>query len=228
MAESRRRALLALLLIAPVPSIAVLMAVFVAPGPVGRAFWATGKVVLYGLPLVWLLFVERRRPSLSPMRKGGLRTGFLLGLLISMVIVGVWLALGSGWIDRARIREVAETNGFASLPVFLGFGAWIVFGNSLLEEYAFRWFIFTRCRALMPALVAVAASAGIFTVHHVLLLVGYGIAAPIVMLASAGVFLGGLLWSWCYHRYESIWPGYLSHAIVDVAVLAIGWRLISG
>jgi len=228
MDDPRRRAVTALLLIAPVPSIAVLMAVFVAPGPVGRAFWIAGKVVLYGLPVAWLLLVERRRPSLSPARKGGLGTGALLGLAISVLIVAVWLLLGTEWIDRARIRDVAATNGFDTLPVYLAFSAWIVLGNSLLEEYSFRWFIFTRCRALVPSPVAVVLSAAIFTAHHILLLVGYGIAAPVVALGSAGVFLGGLTWSWCYHRYESIWPGYLSHAVVDVAILAIGWRLIAG
>jgi len=228
MDASRRRALLALLLISPIPSIAVLLAVFVAPGPGGRVAWIAGKSLLYGLPAFWLLFVERRRPSLSPARRGGIRAGWYLGLAISLLIVGVYFLLGNDWIERDRIREVASTNGFDSLPGFLALGAWIVLVNSLLEEYVFRWFIFTRCRMLVPSLAAVALSALIFTVHHTLLLYGYGIEAPIIALASAGVFLGGLIWSWCYHRYESIWPGYVSHAIVDVAILAIGWQLISG
>jgi membrane protease YdiL (CAAX protease family) len=42
------------------------------------------------------------------------------------------------------------------------------------------------------------------------------------------VFTGGAIWSWLYVRYRSIWPGYLSHAIVDVAVFAVGWWIIFG
>ena len=45
---------------------------------------------------------------------------------------------------------------------------------------------------------------------------------------AAGIFIGAGLWSGLYLRTRSVWPGYLSHAIVDVAVFAIGWRLIRG
>lgn len=228
MPDTRRRALTALLLLSPVPTLAVILAVFVAPGPVGRIFWLAGKAILYGLPAFWFLVVERQRPSFSPMKRGGLGAGFLLGVAISALILAVYFLLGNDWIEKDRIREVADTNGFRSLLGFLGISAWVVFVNSLLEEYTFRWFIFTRCRTLLPSPIAVGLSAVIFTVHHTVLLVGYGIAAPFVLLASAGVFIGGIVWSWCYDRYESIWPGYLSHAVVDVAILWIGWQLISG
>jgi len=222
------KALIALLLIAPVPTVAILLAVFVMPGPVGRGLWIGGKVLFYCLPVVWLLAVDRQRLSLSPVRRGGLRFGGLLGMLISLAIVGVYVLLPDGWIQADRLREVAETNGFATPIAFLGISAWVVFVNAPLEEYTYRWFIFTRCRALMPTLPAVFLSAAIFVSHHTLLLLGFGIAAPIVVLASAGIFIGGVAWSWCYHRYGSIWPGFVSHAVVDVAVLAIGWRLLFG
>ena len=43
-----------------------------------------------------------------------------------------------------------------------------------------------------------------------------------------GIFIGGTVWSGLYLRYRSIWPGYASHAIVDVAVFGIGWWVIFG
>ena len=49
---------------------------------------------------------------------------------------------------------------------------------------------------------------------------------PIVLLGSLGVFIGGAAWSWLYLRFRSIWPGYLSHAIVDAALFIIGYWLI--
>ena len=226
MSVSRRNALAALLLTAPVPTLAVLLAVFVLPGPVGRGFWIAGKILFYGLPVFWLLAVDRERLSLSPMRRGGLLFGWLTGMLISVAIVGVYVLLPDGWIDSEGLRKVAETNGFATPIAFLGISAWVVFVNALMEEYAYRWFIFTRCRALMPALSAVLLSAAIFVSHHTLLLEGFGISRTINALASGGIFVGGVAWSWCYHRYGSIWPGFVSHAIVDVAVLAIGWLLL--
>ena len=44
--------------------------------------------------------------------------------------------------------------------------------------------------------------------------------------ASRNKALGGMAWSWCYVRFGSIWPAYVSHAIVDVAVFAVGWDLL--
>jgi membrane protease YdiL (CAAX protease family) len=40
------------------------------------------------------------------------------------------------------------------------------------------------------------------------------------------VFIGGVAWSWCFLRFRSILPGYLSHVIVDIAVLVVGWVLL--
>ena len=35
-----------------------------------------------------------------------------------------------------------------------------------------------------------------------------------------------VIWSGCYLKYNSIWPGYLSHLFADVAIMAIGWRIL--
>jgi membrane protease YdiL (CAAX protease family) len=47
-------------------------------------------------------------------------------------------------------------------------------------------------------------------------------------ICSAGIFIGGSVWSYMYVRYESIWPGYLSHAIVDLCIFGIGAFMIFG
>jgi membrane protease YdiL (CAAX protease family) len=73
----------------------------------------------------------------------------------------------------------------------------------------------------------VLASAAIFTLHHVIALNVY-LDAPLTALASAGVFIGGATWSWCYLRYRSIWPGWLAHAGADVAIFALGWHIVFG
>ena len=49
---------------------------------------------------------------------------------------------------------------------------------------------------------------------------------PVTLISALGIFIGGAAWSWCYVRYQSIWPGYLSHALVDLAVFAVGYHII--
>jgi membrane protease YdiL (CAAX protease family) len=228
MDRERRSSLVALLLVAPLPTVGALVGVLLMPGPVGRVLWGVSKFAFYALPVVWLLFVDRRRPSWSPPRKGGFAIGTAMGLAIAAVIWITWITVRDSGIDVTALRDVASKNGFDTVPTYLGIAVYVCFVNALLEEYAFRWFIFTRCRGVMPAAPALFVSGLVFTAHHVVLLAAYGIAPHLVAFASTGVFIGGLAWSWCYHRFGSVWPGYVSHFFVDVVILVIGWEIIFG
>jgi membrane protease YdiL (CAAX protease family) len=218
----------ALLLIAPAPSLGVWAAMIAWPdGLAGKSIFFACKIWMFILPLLWLLLVQRGRVSPSPPRRGGFGAAIVLGLAVSAVILLVFLLLGDRLIDAAHVRAIAQQNGLASpLPYLAGVAYWVLI-NSVLEEYAYRWFIFRQCEALMPAWLAVLAAAAVFTVHHVIALkVQFPWGATI--LASLGVFIGGALWSWLYLRYRSIWPCYVSHALVDIAVFVVGWIIIFG
>ena len=96
-----------------------------------------------------------------------------------------------------------------------------------MEEYVYRWFIYRQCETLMRGTAAVVASAAIFTAHHVIAVSQY-LDLRFTILASAGVFAGGVVWSVLYLRYRSIWPCWISHVFADIAVFAIGWWLLFG
>ncbi|MCP3902503.1 MAG: CPBP family intramembrane metalloprotease [Planctomycetes bacterium] len=225
--RARRRALLALLLLVPAPSFGVLAAMYWWPGRVGEVIFFAAKAWMLALPAIWFLAVERQRISLSPARRGGFVVAFGLGVAISVVILGAMKLWGESWIDPEFLREEATRNGIGTKTRYLAAVAFWIFINSVLEEYVYRWFIFRQCERLMPALPAVLVSALCFTVHHVFALLDQ-FDWRVTVLASVGVFIGGAIWSWLYLRYRSIWPGYLSHAIVDVAIFWIGWQIIFG
>jgi len=52
--------------------------------------------------------------------------------------------------------------------------------------------------------------------------------AGLTGLAIPVVFVGGLIWSWLYLRFRSIWPCWLSHACVDIPIFIAGWMIIFG
>jgi membrane protease YdiL (CAAX protease family) len=224
--EPRRSAILALLLLAPVPSLGTAMAMVIAPGPVGQTVFVVAKIWLLALPALWWLVVERGRPSWSPARQGGLGVGAALGVAVGLVILGAFFLLRSQ-IDPELMRAAVRRVDLDSPAAYLtGAGYWILV-NSLLEEYVYRWFVYTRFERLMPWRGAVLASAAVFTAHHVIAL-GVYLDPILVIVASAGVFVGGAVWAWCYHRYRSIWPGWVCHIVADIAVFAIGWELVFG
>ena len=84
-----------------------------------------------------------------------------------------------------------------------------------------------KCEKLFKPKLAVAISAACFTLHHAIALSTF--MDPVAnIVCSAGIFIGGALWSWMVVKYESIWPGYVSHAIVDLAVFALGaWMVFN-
>ncbi|MDP7348765.1 MAG: CPBP family intramembrane metalloprotease, partial [Phycisphaeraceae bacterium] len=97
--------------------------------------------------------------------------------------------------------------------------------NSILEEYVWRWFVFTRCEALVGQVPATIVSALLFTIHHVIALMAF-FDWRVTILASLGVFIGSAMWSWLYLRYRNLWTAYVCHVFADVGIFVIGWRLI--
>ncbi len=153
--------------------------------------------------------------------------GALSGLILAVAIVlGAWL-VDVQHMDLAPLRAAArEMDLFSPAAYFAGAAAWTLV-NSLVEEYVYRWFVLRQSEVLLPPAVAVIASAAIFTVHHVIALNQY-LEPSFTALASAGVFIGGIVWAALYHRYRSIWPGWISHVLADIAVFGLGGWLLFG
>jgi membrane protease YdiL (CAAX protease family) len=220
-----RRAMLALLLLVPVPSLGTYMAMVAVPGRTGQVIFALCKLWILLMPVVWWLVVEKGRLSWSPVRRGGMIVGTGLGALVGGIIAAAYIGIGVPFIDPEVLQLTFKEVGLSDPRVYLGAAAyWIVF-NSLVEEYVYRWFVFMQCERLMPGWTAVLASALVFTLHHIVALQVY-LPPALTALASFGVFVGGATWSWCYLRYRSIWPGWISHIVADIAIFSIGWHLV--
>jgi membrane protease YdiL (CAAX protease family) len=224
----RTQAFVALVLLVPAPSLGVLAGMMLFPGTLlGKGLFAASKLWLFLFPVLWLALVERERISFSPLRRGGLGVGALTGIGISLVILLAYAFWGAALLDRALFVSKMQAVGLGAWSVYLGAAAYWILVNSVLEEYVWRWFVYTRCERLARPAVAVVLSALCFTLHHFLALQTF-FSVPLAALCSLGVFIGGAFWSWLYRRYRSIWPAYLSHAIVDLAVFGLGAALLLG
>ena len=214
-----------MLLLTPIPSLGVVAAMVVAPGPLGHGVFLAAKLWLLVFPTVWHLLVEKGRPSWSPPRRGGLPAGLLTGIAVAAVITASALAAGVRTLDASALRAAVAAMGLGTPAAYLaGAAAWTL-ANSLVEEYVWRWFVLKQLRALLPGALAVVGSAALFTAHHAVAMAAYLEPAQ-VALGSLAVLAAGACWSFLYLRYESIWPGWISHVIADLAVFVIGWHLL--
>jgi uncharacterized protein len=224
-ANSNRNALLALLLLVPIPSIGIASELYIFPGSIGHLFGLLSKIWLLVLPIIWLLFVDKENLKVQYAKKHDLLAGVGLGLLmLSIILISYWL-LGAQWIDIKYVRDRATQVGLNSFSIYLLGSVYWIFINSLLEEFVWRWFVYRKCEMLVTPRLAVIISALFFTIHHTVGLTAY-FDWRTTILCSLGVFFAGVVWSWCYLKYRSIWTGYISHVFADIAIFIIGWQLI--
>lgn len=224
---SVKLALLALLLFAPAPTVGVLSKLVLAESVWGTALWGLMKVWQFGLPVAWLIYVWKQPVRWSKPTRGGFGVAAISGGVICAMIGGAYALWGSALIDPEVFRPRLVEFGLGNPWVYLGGAIYWVTVNSVLEEYFYRWFIYRQCEALMVKWMAIVAAGLIFMAHHTIAMSSY-FDWPLVVLGSLGVFIGGVTWSWMYGKYRSVWVPYLSHAMVDVAIFAVGADVLFG
>jgi membrane protease YdiL (CAAX protease family) len=220
--------LIVLLLLVPAPSLGVFAGMICWPDEnFGKILFSLSKLWAFSLPLVWHLLVDRERLSLSPPARGGFGMGILTGCAISGVILGAYLFIGPFLLDESTMRRELSVIGLDNPFLYIGAALYWILINSVLEEYLWRWFVFSKCAILAGPKAGILLSALFFTLHHYFAL-GVYLDRLAALLCSLGVFVGGVIWSWLYARYQSIWPAYVSHAIVDLAIFGIGAYILFG
>ncbi|MFO0811091.1 MAG: CPBP family intramembrane glutamic endopeptidase [Gemmataceae bacterium] len=210
------------------------------------ALYASAKLATLLLPLVTYFATPRsqRFPSqhhradmhAQGQRMARPRNAIGLGLAFGLATGGATLGLYHYWFvnsalfDRAALQVRAKVTEFGcDTPArYIAFAAFLALAHSLLEEYYWRWFAFGALRrswAFWPAaLVASLAFMG----HHVVVLSVYFPDAiwSAVVPFSLGVAIGGLVWSWLYEVSGSLVGSWLSHILVDVAIMTVGYQML--
>jgi len=226
--DSRVKAFIALVLLVPAPSLGVLFGMFLFPdSALGKSLFLLTKIWLFALPALWLKFIDKSKFSASPVKKGGIVTGIFSGAIIIFIIVGGFFIVGDKLIDKDFFVTKLALVGLTNPWLYLGAMMYWILINSVLEEYVWRWFCLEKCAALTSRFWAVFLSAAFFTLHHIFAMVVY--FSPVTVLVCAfGVFIVGLIWSAMYLRYQSIFPGYISHVFADIAVFCCGAWILFG
>jgi membrane protease YdiL (CAAX protease family) len=221
--QSKHKALLALALLVPAPTLGVLFGMIWLPDtPLGTGLFFCCKAWLLAFPLVWRLLIDKKPISFSPAHKGGWLAGIGTGVFIAGFILAFWFLIGPHMIDAEFMREKMTSIGLTTLPRYFAMIAYWILINSLLEEYVWRWFVTEKCHTVFRnSWIAVLLSAAAFTLHHIVAMSIYFEALPNA-ICSFFIFIGGAIWSALYLRYDSIRPGYISHIFADLAIFLIG------
>lgn len=224
--RARKNAALVLLLTIPVSTIGVLISTVIAPGSLGQGIFSLMKLWLVALPIYWTVAVDRQKLRLVKPTLSQIGWGLGIGLVMFGTILAAYGLWGEQWIDLEEIRAKATEVGIVSPWVLLGGAAYWCLINSFIEEAVWRSFIFRKWAVLVPASAAVWLMGLCFTLHHTVALWVYTQDARATVLGSVGVFSASIIWSVCYRRSHSLWPGYISHILADVAIVVVAYELL--
>jgi membrane protease YdiL (CAAX protease family) len=203
-----------------------------AAGYAALTAYALGKAVQFAFPVAWVGAFERwrLRPA-RPRFQGlvfGLGFGVAVGLLILLVYYGALrqsrLLVGTPERILAKVATYhVDTPGRYLLMAFFLAGI-----HSLLEEYYWRWFVFGTLRELLAVPSAIVLSSLAFMAHHVIVLAVFfpGRFWTAALPFALGVAVGGGVWAWLYQWTGTIYAAWLSHLLIDAAILAIGYDML--
>jgi len=198
--------------------------------PVVRVVYAVAKGVQFAFPLLWVRLVEGRPIRLARPRASGMMLALTVGAAMLACILpayALWFRaplFAAGRTEIVRLKLAGY--GITTSPRFALMAAYYVLAHSLDEEYYWRWFVYGLLRERLAAGAAIPLSALAFAGHHVLL--GWLYAGDQWRFTAAFalvVTLGGALWAWLYERSGQLYAPWLSHAIVEISLVVIGYDL---
>ncbi|NJL23141.1 MAG: CPBP family intramembrane metalloprotease [Leptolyngbyaceae cyanobacterium SM1_3_5] len=224
MTQSFGSSLLAVSLITGAASLGIVAKLFI-PGVAGQILLALTRVGMLVLPLIWVRWIDRSEYKLSFPNRSELQTGIGLGLLMFAMILIAYGSIGKHLIEVEQIRSKAEQIGIRTPRIYLAGAFYFTLINSLIEEFVWRWFVYQKCE-LLNRDRAVWIAAFCFTLHHSIALIAYTQSGLVTLLGSIAVFAAGAIWSKCYLAYRSLWSGYISHLLADLAIAIVGWHLL--
>lgn len=190
----------------------------------GKLLYYTSKIFLISFPILWTLFGEKKKFPRPRFSGKGIRVGLLSGLAIGLTAMVLYIHVLANVLPVDEVQLKAAQLGFAG-KTFILFALFVIIANSTLEEYYWRWFGFTQLKKVFPSGRAILLSGIGFALHHVVILVTFFGWGPGLLFGFCTA-VGGWIWCWFYDRYDSIWPSWISHALVDAGLMFIGFDML--
>ncbi|WP_096269770.1 CPBP family intramembrane glutamic endopeptidase [Paucisalibacillus globulus] len=116
-------------------------------------------------------------------------------------------------------NDLTERLGI-SATTYIFVGLYVTFGNSFLEEYFFRGFIFFN----LPKKLGYIYSPILFAAYHVPMIALW--FSPLIMgLCFLGLWIIGLIFHKVNERNQTIWSSWMIHICADIMIILIGLTL---
>lgn len=184
---------------------------------------------LYLIPIIWRVFIYKKS------FKKSLSEGFVLkgikkilpeAIIVSILLSGIYASaffLFQDFLDFNAIGE--KINGLVDVGLdnIIIVGLYIIFINSLLEEFFWRGFIFKELK-IKSRLTAYLVSAFGFAIYHVAFFYNW-FPFFIILLAIFGLFMYAIIMNLLFEKHKTLFSCYFAHFAVDTVQISIGLKI---
>ncbi|PKO14865.1 hypothetical protein CVU37_13860 [candidate division BRC1 bacterium HGW-BRC1-1] len=224
-----------LLLAALLPTVAAwLYFVHWAEAPFVRTLYSGSKVVQFAIPVAWLLIMHQTEYWVRRPRVSGVGSALAFGLAAGLAIIvayAAWLRNVAALGDFPELIYARLTAlGLATPARYIGMALFLSVIHAFLEEYYWRWFFCAHVKWHASRWWAIMMSSVAFTAHHVIVVACFLPPGSWLLTAafSLPVLAGGMFWAWHYTRHNSLVAVWLSHMLIDVAIMTVGYTAVWG
>jgi len=161
-------------------------------------------------------------------QKGHFKTygiGVILGVCAG-AIIGLAFVVLNPWLDLEQITSELILKSHITPEIFIWVGLYITLGNSLLEEFFFRGFLFLNLVERGYVKTAYVFSALLFSVYHLSIFATW-FSGPLVILALVALFTVGFVFNYVNVNAKTIINSWIMHLLADAAIVVIGLRLFA-
>lgn len=187
------------------------------------------KIILFTLSQIILIKGIRKTSfkeglNLKLVDKKTAAMGIGLGILAGAILIGAFL-LFKKLINLDVIFLELEAKSKITAANYLLVTTYFSFGNSFLEEFFFRGFIFLNLYKMGYKKLAYIFSAGLFSLYHIGIFRGW-FRIEIFLLCLIGLFVTGVVFNYVDTKSENFLNSWAIHIIADVAIVIIGYMYL--
>lgn len=186
------------------------------------------KVLLFTLvPVLYIKLIKKKslRESLNLKRFdiSNFKLGLLFGAVSFLIVIGAFMILRN-YIDLNSIALELQSKSKITPANFIFVGLYITLGNSFLEEFFFRGYIFLNLYELGCKKAAYVFSAVLFGLYHIAIFKTW-FNIELILLALSGLIGVAVIFNWLNTKSNNFINSWIVHILADAAIILIGMRM---
>lgn len=185
------------------------------------------KIILFiALPIIYIKYIKKSNVTeelkLKQLDKNRLKLGFVFGITSFLIVIAAYLIF-IGFINLEDIINDLKQKNITPAN-FILIGLYITLGNSFLEEFFFRGFIFLNLYNRKKEKFAYVYSSLIFGLYHIGIFKAW-FNIGIILLCLLGLISVGFVFNWLNTKSNNFINSWLVHIFADSAIILIGLRM---